>query len=136
MSRLRLALRWGKTLKVPRASRRLVLFPTRRGISVRTRRPLSIPMLTFLEADSCSSSRYQPKNKWRSCGLWTGALYHNGRRGAAKGRSLYVDDISTNAQMRWLQEDGHVSIFRMPGPITAMATPSIFRAAKSRANNF
>ena len=47
--------------------------------------------------------------------LWTGARWAEGpawRKGA--GRFLLWSDIPNNRQMRFLEEDGHVSVFRMP----------------------
>ena len=46
--------------------------------------------------------------------LWTGALWAEGPAWNAVGRYLVWSDIPNNRQMRWLEEDGHVSIFRAP----------------------
>ncbi|MEE7447371.1 gluconolactonase [Methylobacterium radiotolerans] len=46
--------------------------------------------------------------------LWTGALWAEGPAWNAVGRYLVWSDIPNNRQMRWLEEDGHVSTFRMP----------------------
>ncbi|SDM46546.1 gluconolactonase [Methylobacterium phyllostachyos] len=46
--------------------------------------------------------------------LWTGALWAEGPAWNAVGRFLIWSDIPNNRQMRWLEEDGHVSTFRMP----------------------
>jgi gluconolactonase len=44
--------------------------------------------------------------------LWTGALWAEGCAWHAGGRYLIWSDIPNNRQMRWLDEDGHVSVFR------------------------
>ncbi len=44
--------------------------------------------------------------------LWTGALWAEGCAWNAVGRYLIWSDIPRNRQMRWLDEDGHVSVFR------------------------
>ena len=46
--------------------------------------------------------------------LWTGALWAEGTAWCAQGRYLVWSDIPNNRQMRWLEEDGHVSVFRTP----------------------
>jgi gluconolactonase len=46
--------------------------------------------------------------------LWTGALWAEGPAWNAEGRYLLWSDIPNNRQMRWLEDDGHVSVFRMP----------------------
>jgi gluconolactonase len=46
--------------------------------------------------------------------LWTGALWAEGCAWQAAGRYLVWSDIPNNRQMRWLDEDGHVSAFRFP----------------------
>ena len=46
--------------------------------------------------------------------LWTGALWCEGPAWSAQGRYLVWSDIPNNRQMRWLEDDGHVSIYRMP----------------------
>jgi gluconolactonase len=46
--------------------------------------------------------------------LWTGALWAEGPAWNALGRYLVWSDIPNNRQMRWLEEDGHVSTFRSP----------------------
>ena len=44
--------------------------------------------------------------------LWTGALWAEGCAWQAAGRYLIWSDIPNNRQMRRLDEDGHVSVFR------------------------
>ncbi|MPR06070.1 SMP-30/gluconolactonase/LRE family protein [Microvirga tunisiensis] len=46
--------------------------------------------------------------------LWTGALWSEGQAWNAQGRYLVWSDIPNNRQMRWLEDDGRVSVFRMP----------------------
>jgi gluconolactonase len=44
--------------------------------------------------------------------LWTGALWAEGCAWHAAGRYLIWSDIPNNRQLRWLDEDAHVSVFR------------------------
>lgn len=46
--------------------------------------------------------------------LWTGALWAEGPAWSAVGRYLIWSDIPNNRQMRWLEDDGHVSVMRLP----------------------
>ena len=46
--------------------------------------------------------------------LWTGALWSEGPAWNSQGRYLVWSDIPNNRQMRWSEDDGHVSVFRMP----------------------
>ena len=46
--------------------------------------------------------------------LWTGAFWAEGPAWNGVGRYLLWSDIPNNRQMRWLEEDGHVSVFRSP----------------------
>jgi gluconolactonase len=46
--------------------------------------------------------------------LWTGALWVEGPAWNAQGRYLLWSDIPNNRQYRWLEDDGHVSVFRTP----------------------
>ena len=46
--------------------------------------------------------------------LWTGALWMEGPAWNAEGRYLVFSDIPNNRQLRWLEDDGHVSVFRSP----------------------
>src|SRR5690242_12041200 len=46
--------------------------------------------------------------------LWTGALWAEGCAWNGVGRYLVWSDIPNNRQMRWLDEDGHVGVFRKP----------------------
>ncbi|HET8643626.1 MAG TPA: SMP-30/gluconolactonase/LRE family protein, partial [Pseudonocardiaceae bacterium] len=46
--------------------------------------------------------------------LWTGALWSEGPAWSSVGRFLVWSDIPNNRQMRWSEDDGHVSVFRSP----------------------
>jgi gluconolactonase len=46
--------------------------------------------------------------------LWTGGLWLEGPAWSSVGRFLVFSDIPNNVQLRWLEEDGHVSVFRNP----------------------
>jgi len=46
--------------------------------------------------------------------LWTGALWTEGPAWNGQGRFLVWSDIPNNRQYRWLDDDGHVSVFRSP----------------------
>jgi gluconolactonase len=46
--------------------------------------------------------------------LWTGARWAEGPAWSGAGRFLLFSDIPNNRQMRWLEEDGHISAFRSP----------------------
>ncbi|MEN3338163.1 MAG: gluconolactonase [Acidobacteriota bacterium] len=46
--------------------------------------------------------------------IWTGALWTEGPAWSSQGRYLLWSDIPNNRQMRWAEDDGHVSTFRSP----------------------
>jgi gluconolactonase len=46
--------------------------------------------------------------------LWTGALWTEGPAWCSQGRYLVWSDIPNNRQLRWLEDEGRVSIFRTP----------------------
>jgi gluconolactonase len=46
--------------------------------------------------------------------LWTGALWAEGPAWNAQGRYLLWSDIPNNRQLRWLEDNGRVSVFRQP----------------------
>jgi gluconolactonase len=46
--------------------------------------------------------------------LYSGTLWAEGPAWNGAGRYLVWSDIPNNVQMRWLEEDGHVSVFRNP----------------------
>ena len=46
--------------------------------------------------------------------LYTGTLWAEGPAWNGQGRYLVWSDIPNNVQLRWMEEDGHVSVFRNP----------------------
>jgi gluconolactonase len=46
--------------------------------------------------------------------LWTGALWSEGPAWSAQGRYLVWSDIPNNRQLRWLEDDDRVTVFRAP----------------------
>ena len=46
--------------------------------------------------------------------LWTGSLWGEGPAWNAQGRYLVWSDIPNNRQLRWLEDNGSVSVFRTP----------------------
>jgi gluconolactonase len=46
--------------------------------------------------------------------LWTGALWMEGPAWNSQGRYLVWSDIPNNRQLRWIEDDGRVSVFRTP----------------------
>jgi gluconolactonase len=46
--------------------------------------------------------------------LWTGARWAEGPAWSGTGHFLVYSDIPNNRQMRWIEDDGHVSVFRSP----------------------
>jgi len=46
--------------------------------------------------------------------LWTGALWAEGPAWNSQGRYLLWSDIPNNRQLRWLEDDARVSVFRSP----------------------
>jgi gluconolactonase len=46
--------------------------------------------------------------------LWTGALWSEGPAWSGQGRYLVWSDIPNNRQLRWSEDDGRVSVFRLP----------------------
>jgi len=46
--------------------------------------------------------------------LWTGALWSEGPAWSSQGRYLVWSDIPNNRQLRWLEDDGRVTVFRQP----------------------
>src|SRR5882672_7142396 len=46
--------------------------------------------------------------------LWTGGYWSEGPAWSAQGRYLLWSDIPNNRQMRWLEDDGRVTVFRSP----------------------
>ena len=46
--------------------------------------------------------------------LWTGAMWCEGPAWNGQGQYLIWSDIPNNRQMRWLEDDGRVTVFRQP----------------------
>jgi gluconolactonase len=46
--------------------------------------------------------------------LWTGALWSEGPAWSSQGRYLVWSDIPNDRQLRWVEDDGRVSVFRSP----------------------
>jgi gluconolactonase len=46
--------------------------------------------------------------------LWTGALWAEGPAWCGVGRFLVWSDIPNNRQLRWMEDDEHVAVFRSP----------------------
>ena len=46
--------------------------------------------------------------------LWTGALWSEGPAWSSQGRYLVWSDIPNDRQLRWLEDDGRVAVFRAP----------------------
>jgi gluconolactonase len=46
--------------------------------------------------------------------LYTGALWAEGPAWNGAGRFLVLSDIPNDRQLRWIEEDGHVSVYRKP----------------------
>src|SRR5437899_7699245 len=46
--------------------------------------------------------------------IWTGALWAEGPAWSGQGRYLVWSDIPNNRQLRWIEDDEHVAVFRSP----------------------
>ena len=46
--------------------------------------------------------------------VWTGALWAEGPAWSSEGRYLVWSDIPNNRQLRWIEDDERVAVFRMP----------------------
>ncbi len=66
----------------------------------------------ILTVDPLFNSLVQPNTPIQR--LWTGALWAEGPAWNGQGRYLVWSDIPNNRQLRWLEDDGHVSVFRSP----------------------
>ena len=66
----------------------------------------------ILSVDPSFDSLRQPNSAIQR--LWTGALWSEGPAWNAQGRYLVWSDIPNNRQLRWLEDDGRVSVFRNP----------------------
>lgn len=66
----------------------------------------------MIAVDPVFNSYIQPNSAIQR--LWTGALWAEGPAWNAQGRYLVWSDIPNNRQLRWLEDDGRVSVFRVP----------------------
>ncbi|MEA2810338.1 MAG: gluconolactonase, partial [Rhodospirillaceae bacterium] len=66
----------------------------------------------ILSVDPSFNALAQPNSAIQR--LWTGALWSEGPAWNAQGRYLVWSDIPNNRQLRWLEDDGRVSVFRSP----------------------
>jgi len=65
-----------------------------------------------LTVDPQFNGYVQPQNAIRR--LWTGGQWLEGPAWSGQGKYLVFSDIPNNRQMRWAEDDGHVSLFRFP----------------------
>jgi len=66
----------------------------------------------ILTIDPIFNSLVQPNTPIQR--LWTGALWMEGPAWNAQGRYLVWSDIPNNRQLRWLEDDARVTVFRNP----------------------
>jgi gluconolactonase len=66
----------------------------------------------ILAVDPSFNAYVQPNTSIKR--LWTGALWTEGPAWNAQGRYLIWSDIPNNVQLRWLEDDGRVTVFRNP----------------------
>jgi gluconolactonase len=75
------------------------------------------PPVTYMDPDivivDSSFSGYVPGNTPIKR-LWTGALWSEGPAWCGQGRYLVWSDIPNNRQLRWLEDDERVTVFRQP----------------------
>jgi len=74
--------------------------------------PLRYPDADVIVLDK-SFSKYKVNNAAIER-LYTGMRWAEGPAWSGGGRYLVFSDIPNNRQLRWLEEDGHVSVFRSP----------------------
>src|SRR5262249_29396524 len=75
------------------------------------------PAATYLDPDGLTAA--PPFDRYRQGNppikrLWTGALWGEGPAWSGQGRYLVWSDIPNNRQLRWLEDDGSVTVFRHP----------------------
>ena len=66
----------------------------------------------ILTVDPLFNNYVQPNSAIQR--LWTGALWAEGPAWSGQGRYLVWSDIPNNRQLRWLEDNGRVSVFRLP----------------------
>jgi len=91
--------------------------PTVVSLPPRDFRPGAPPSLYFndpdvLSVDPSFDRLVQPNAPIQR--LWTGGLWLEGPAWNSVGRFLVFSDIPNNRQYRWLEDDGHVAVFRSP----------------------
>ncbi len=118
----RVGLAAGAAVVVPRIARaqtgrrwrRRAPSPPRRATSARTaRRPPTSPIPTSSPSIPTFNG-IAPAQQRRSSACGPARSGRRGRRGTRQGRYLVWSDIPNNRQLRWLEDDGRVSVFRMP----------------------
>lgn len=65
-----------------------------------------------ITVDAAFNALVQPNTSIKR--LWTGALWTEGPAWSSQGRYLLWSDIPNDRQYRWLDDDGHVAVFRSP----------------------
>jgi gluconolactonase len=65
----------------------------------------------MLTVDPAFDAITQPDSGIRR--LWTGALWAEGPAWSAQGRYLVISDIPNDRQLRWIEDDDRVSVFRV-----------------------
>ena len=65
-----------------------------------------------ISVDPAFDSLVQPNSSIKR--LWTGALWTEGPAWSAQGKYLLFSDIPNNRQMRWIEDDDRVTVFRSP----------------------
>src|SRR6476620_165610 len=66
----------------------------------------------ILTIDPAFNALIQPNTSIKR--LWTGALWAEGPAWNSQGRYLLWSDIPSDRQLRWLEDDGRVTVFRSP----------------------
>jgi gluconolactonase len=79
--------------------------------------PTAPPSLYFndpdvLTVDPAFDKYIQPNSPIER--LWRGGLWLEGPAWSSVGRYLVFSDIPNNRQLRWMEDDGHVAVFRNP----------------------
>ena len=74
--------------------------------------PVSYPDPDIITIDPAFNALRVPNTPIQR--LWTGALWAEGPAWCSQGRYLVWSDIPNNRQLRYLEEDGRVSVFRAP----------------------
>ena len=86
--------------------------PCRRRATGRGRSRSSIPIPTSSRSTTASAATSSATRSIKR--LHTGTLWAEGPAWNGVGRYLVWSDIPNNVQMRWIEEDGRVTVFRNP----------------------